>query len=113
MTHETIRQVVTVCLCIAVVCQATFGASAVFAAEADVDALKDLYARAKITEIWQPVPATVSVNSQGVPSDALVLALDQWRSVKGGAAPWQVDGDYFTVEPGTGDIETVEHYTDV
>ena len=113
MARETFRRKFSACLCIVVACQVTLTASA--AAEAVSEA--DLFARAQVTEIWQPVPITVSVNSMGVPSDALVLfrggVLDQWRSVAGGTAPWRVDGDSFTVEPGTGDIETVEHFTDV
>jgi hypothetical protein len=51
------------------------------------------------------------------PSDAIVLFygkdLSSWESVKGGGAPWQVvDGDIQCV-PGSGNIQTKQHFGDV
>lgn len=84
---------------------------------------EEVYARAAVTELWEPVPATVTTDARGVPSDALVLFagedLSQWQAVKGGPASWSVTpptGDepgYFTVVRGSGDIETAQSFTDV
>lgn len=51
------------------------------------------------------------------PSDAIILfdggSLDKFESVKGGAADWSVEDSYFTVNPGTGNIHTKDHYGDM
>ena len=51
------------------------------------------------------------------PSDAIILfdgsSLDKFESVKGGAADWTVEGNHFTVNPGTGNIHTKDHYGDI
>lgn len=50
------------------------------------------------------------------PSDAVVLfdgvSLANWRSRRGGEARWRVEHGWMEVVPGTGDIETVEHFGD-
>lgn len=60
-------------------------------------------------------PRIVSV--RGVPSDAIVLFdgkdLSEWRSVRGGAAPWRVRDGFVEVEPRSGDIETARRFGDV
>lgn len=63
-------------------------------------------------------PGTPSTQeAPGVPpSDAIVLfagdSLDGWLSVSGGPARWKVENGYMEVVPGTGDIETKEHFGD-
>jgi hypothetical protein len=48
------------------------------------------------------------------PSDAIVLFngrdLSNWKSVRGGPAPWRVESGYFQVVPETGDIETAQTF---
>lgn len=75
------------------------------------------------SELWNPVPrivtpgnATVNTSPATAPSDALVLFdgkdLSKWKSAKsnGGEAAWTVSDGVFTVKPGTGDIETKDHF---
>jgi hypothetical protein len=70
-------------------------------------------------EDWSEIPAIVNpVIGNAAPSDAIVLFtandLNQWESLKkkGTPAPWKIGGDYFTVEPGTGDIVTKQSFGD-
>jgi len=68
------------------------------------------------TEVWEPVPAVVSFDKAGVPSDALSLIgddLSSWRSVKEGDAKWTLENGVLTVKPGTGDIKTKAEFCDV
>lgn len=50
------------------------------------------------------------------PSDAIILfdgtSLAGWESVNGGEARWKVENGYMEVVPGTGDIQTREHFGD-
>lgn len=70
-------------------------------------------------EDWSEKPAIVTpVIGNGAPSDAIVLFssndLNQWESLlkKGTAAPWKISDNYFTAEPGTGDIITKQSFGD-
>jgi hypothetical protein len=68
----------------------------------------------KDTEAWSPVPKMVSV--QNTPADAIILFnggnLDQWLSVKDkSAAKWTVKDNIFTVNKGTGNIETKQSFS--
>jgi len=70
-------------------------------------------------EDWLKKPAIVSpVIGDATPSDAIDLFtaddLNKWESLlkKGTPAPWKINGDYFTVEPGTGDIVTKQSFSD-
>lgn len=72
------------------------------------------------TEVWEPVPAKVSLNENGVPSDAIVLFdgsnLDAWQSAneEGGEAPWIINEDgSMTVKNGSGDIKTKQNFGSV
>lgn len=68
------------------------------------------------TEVWEPVPALVQAPANGIPSDAINLldnVSQQWVSVKGGAAAWQMQEGVLTVTPGSGDIKTQESFCDV
>lgn len=64
------------------------------------------------TEYYKPVPPTVTLN-KGIPSDAIVLFdgkdLSKWKSEKGNAN-WTVANNTLEVKPGTGNIETTEHF---
>ena len=66
------------------------------------------------TEVWEPEPPVV--NTQGeVPSDAIVLfsadkGLTMWEGDNGKPAGWTVEGDHFTVKPGTGGIHTKDSF---
>ena len=71
-------------------------------------------AKPEDTEIYTPVPATVTPGkiSSDAPSDALVLFdgknLDQWTSTDNprALAPWTTTGGVLTVKKGTGNIQT-------
>ena len=61
----------------------------------------------------RPHPPTVDPNglvAKDPPADATALFnggnLDSWEGDDGGAAEWNVDGEYVEVEPGAGDIST-------
>lgn len=71
------------------------------------------------TEVWTPVPKTVTVDGEKmIPSDAIVLfdgsSLDAWISSKDkeSAAPWTIEDGFFTVKPGSGGIETEQQFED-
>lgn len=72
------------------------------------------------TEVWEPKPEQVSMNEQGVPSDAIVLFdgsdLSQWESVEneGKPADWIVNSDgSMTVKDQAGNIQTKQSFGDV
>ncbi|MDQ7730364.1 DUF1080 domain-containing protein [Halomonas sp. SpR8] len=69
------------------------------------------------TEVWEPVPATVSVPETGAPSDAVVLFdgtnLDAWEGAEGGPAEWHVEEGAMTVSRGAGGIRTRQDFCDV
>lgn len=69
------------------------------------------------TEVWEPVPPVVSVDTKGIPSDAEVLfdgkSLDQWQSAETGPAKWRLVEGAMEVVPKTGDIKTKESFCDV
>lgn len=70
------------------------------------------------TEVWEPVPEVIvpGYSYASAPSDALVLfaenTLDRWKDKDGNAAPWIVEGDHFTVKPGSGPIITHQDFND-
>jgi len=74
----------------------------------------------KATEFYSPVPKVVTPGNAVAepPSDAIVLFdgknLDQWTSVKtpGDPAKWTVADGVFTVNKGTGNIQTKKAFTD-
>ena len=78
---------------------------------------KEPWQLAEETEVWEPVPAVISVPASGIPSDATVLFdgknLNQWQGAEGGAAKWKVADGTLTVVPKTGDIKTKESFCDV
>ncbi|MCA6074915.1 3-keto-disaccharide hydrolase [Fulvivirga sedimenti] len=66
------------------------------------------------TEVWEPEPPVVNTMGE-IPSDAIVLfseekGLSAWESTKGGEPGWIVEGDHFTVKPGTGMIRTRDSF---
>ncbi|NQV74826.1 MAG: DUF1080 domain-containing protein [Bacteroidetes bacterium] len=68
----------------------------------------------KDSEAWSPVPKIVSFLN--TPDDAIILFnggnLDQWISVKDkSAAKWTVKDNTFTVNKGTGNIETKQSFS--
>lgn len=75
-----------------------------------------------MSEFWLPQPDIVTPGAEPsekavpAPSDAIVLFdgkdLSSWKSIKGGDAKWIVSDGVFTVNKGTGDIETREHFND-
>jgi hypothetical protein len=71
----------------------------------------------KLTEVWQPVPPTVSPGQEDrlPPADAEILFdgkhLHQWIHDKGNQpASWTVSDGTFTVKPGSGSIRTGKSY---
>jgi hypothetical protein len=78
-------------------------------------------AKPQDTEFYTPVPEVVmpgkAIFSQP-PADAIILFnsknLDKWVSSKDPSKPagWTVNGSYFTVKKGTGNIQTKEVFTD-
>ncbi len=81
-----------------------------------------IFAQVKVKnnfEDWSKKPDIVTpVIANSAPSDAIVLFaandLSQWESLrkKGTPAQWKISGNYFTVEPGTGDIITKQAFGD-
>ena len=72
-----------------------------------------------VTEIWEPrVPkVTPGSNSGEAPSDAIVLFngkdLNEWTSLDGSPAKWEVKDGAFTVVKGTKDIKTKKTFGDI
>ncbi len=70
----------------------------------------------KVTEIWDPEPIAIDPGKtfREAPSDAIVLFssnnLDEWVHKGGEEAKWIIEGDYFTVNPGSGDILTKKSF---
>lgn len=68
----------------------------------------------KLTEIWQPVPP--SVTAYPVPSDAIVLFdgsnLNQWQG-QSGKPQWEIEGDTLTIVPGTGGLASKQKFCDI
>ena len=64
-----------------------------------------------------PMPEVVNpAENWNAPSDAIILfngkSLDHFESIEGGPAQWTVEGNHFTVNPGTGSIHTREPFGD-
>jgi Domain of Unknown Function (DUF1080) len=63
-------------------------------------------------------PGTPSTPARpgGPPSDAVILFdgtdLSRWTSAQGGEAGWRVEHGYVEVVPGTGDVQTRDHFGD-
>ena len=70
----------------------------------------------KATEVWEPIPRKVKTGDISTPpADAIVLFdgknLDEWVSVKEGAAKWELKDNTMTVN-GTGGIKTKKEFGD-
>lgn len=72
------------------------------------------------TEWYEPVPQKVDPVGDHFlkpPSDAIILFdgenLDAWEATEGGEAPWTLEDNYFTVNTGTGDIQTKQSFESV
>lgn len=103
-----------------IVCVVAVSTAAIFAPSLAAFAQESEIPRAvlsEVTEIWEPVPETVSAPEAQAPSDAIVLFdgenLDAWESVDGGPAEWTVEGDILSVARGSGDIRTKEAFCDI
>ena len=74
----------------------------------------------KLTEVWSPEPAKITPGktNTSTPSDAIILFdgknLDEWVSAKDTTQPakWTIKKDAFTVNKGTGNIQTKRAFTD-
>jgi len=71
-----------------------------------------------LTEKWEPVPEKVTPGEgTAPPSDAIILFdgknLSKWEGEEGGNAKWKIEDGAFTVVPGTGSIQTKEHFGDI
>jgi hypothetical protein len=71
----------------------------------------------KATEVWQPVPRTVTPGEGAAPpSDAIILFngkdLDAWQQVDGSPAKWKVSDNSFTVVKSTGNLRTKRAFGD-
>lgn len=70
------------------------------------------------TEFYEPKSKIVHTSPNKAPSDALILFdgtdLSQWESTKtkGANATWTIKDGVLTVKPGTGDIQTKQHFED-
>jgi hypothetical protein len=78
---------------------------------------KEPWQLAEETEVWEPVPAVISVPANGIPSDAISLFngkdLNQWQGAEGGVAKWKIVDGALVVVPKTGDIKTKESFCDM
>ena len=63
-------------------------------AETTTEIKKEPWQLAAETEVWSPVPTTVTTSINGIPSDAIVLFdgknLNQWQGAEGDAVRWKV-----------------------
>lgn len=72
----------------------------------------------RVTEVWEPRPPKVmpGKNAGDAPSDALILFdgkdLNEWTSLNGSPAKWEVKEGAMTVVKGTGDIKTKRTFGD-
>jgi hypothetical protein len=74
----------------------------------------------ELTEVWEPVPPTVTPSAKpgDPPSDAIILFngknLDEWMSPKdpSGPAKWTLSDGVITVKKGTGPIRTKRSFED-
>ena len=72
----------------------------------------------RVHDIDRPQPRVVTPGATvgAPPADAVVLfdgtGLAQWRAVAGGDAGWKVRDGYLEVVPGSGNIETRDHFGD-
>ncbi len=86
-------------------------------ADTTTEVKKEPWQLAAETEVWFPVPVTVTTPINGAPSDAIVLFdgknLNQWRGVEGDAARWKVKNGVLTIAPNTGSIKTKDSFCDV
>jgi hypothetical protein len=73
----------------------------------------------RVTEVWEPKPPKVTPGKTAgdAPSDALILFdgkdLNEWTSLNGSAAKWDVKEGAMTVVKGTGDIKTKRTFGDL
>ncbi len=78
-----------------------------------------IHERAKVSELWEPVPPLVKPGTNGnAPSDAIILFdgsdLSAWEAVDGEAAGWEVtSAGALTVTAGKRDIRTKRDFADV
>ena len=76
------------------------------------NAYQEIEVEPTVTEIWDPEPDVINPGNsfRDAPSDAIILFskdnLNEWVHKNGKEAKWIVKDDYFTVNPGTGDILT-------
>lgn len=72
----------------------------------------------KVTEYYEPKAPKITpgTNAGEAPSDAIILFdgknLDEWTSLDGSPAKWDVQGAAFTVKKGTGDVKTKKVFGD-
>ena len=72
----------------------------------------------KVTEYYEPKAAKITpgTNAGDAPSHAIVLfggtQLDEWTSLDGSPAKWEIQNGAFTVKKGTGDIKTKKVFAD-
>lgn len=68
------------------------------------------------TEVWSPIPEPVSINQQGIPSDAIVIFngsdFSALESENGSTVSWELDDKIMTIKPDAGDIVTKESFCD-
>lgn len=79
--------------------------------------LISIHAMSQETKTELPDPRVIEPGDDGTPpSDAIILFsrnhLDQFISTDGSSTPWKVQEDIFTVEPGSGNIMTRDHFGD-
>jgi hypothetical protein len=68
------------------------------------------------TEVWSPLPESISVNQQGIPSDAIVIFngsdFSALQAENGSTVSWELDDRIMTIKPDAGDIVTKESFCD-
>lgn len=73
----------------------------------------------ELTEIWEPQPPVVEPGQVSIepPEDAIILfdgsSLENWESVNGSEVEWVLEDGVMTVEPGSGDIISRQHFKDI
>ncbi len=72
-----------------------------------------------VSEVWEhkPVKVTPAKTLGDAPSDAIIIFdgknLNEWTSLDGAPAKWEVKDGAFTVAKGTGDIKTKKTFGDI
>ncbi|MEP2652921.1 MAG: DUF1080 domain-containing protein [Paraglaciecola sp.] len=71
---------------------------------------------AKRTEVWEPIPRSVAIGQQGIPTDAIIIfngnSFDALKHEDSSSVSWELQNGIMTVKPSSGDIVTRASFCD-